>query len=142
MGAILKLLTGASGGWWLLGGALAAAIVGAAGGYAARGVIDAPALSEAGRKLEVAQRETAEARAAHEAARADGNAKVVKELTDQIAGLRVIIADLDAKRSARDRATANFIEALSHAPNSSACAGSPAERLYRDSVQPYTPAVP
>lgn len=138
---ILGLLNGGGGIWVLIGGLLAASAAGATGGYIARGVIDAPQIAGARLATAEANTRTQACIASHETDRANGNAKVVGELTTQIATLRGIVADLQKKALARDAADVRFQKALANVPKTSVCGGSPAERVYRDSVQPSGPAV-
>ncbi len=144
MGWILKLLGGSGGIWFLIGGLAAAGIAGTGAGYSARGVIDAPQLAQLHTDVANAKGETLTCQRDHEKNRADGNAKIVGEMQQSINNLNQVIADLEKQKAARDASTAKYMADLGKLPQTSVCAGSPAERAYRVSVQPSgpVPAVP
>lgn len=135
MGAILKLLSGTAGIWFLIGGLLAAGAAGATGGYIARGVIDAPALSHQETLTAQADGRTKDCVAAHEKGRADGAEGVVTALTGAASKVNEAAAELDKKSATRDIATSRFLKELANAPKTSICGTAPAELAYRHSVR-------
>lgn len=139
---ILELLGGSGGGWILLAGLLAAAAAGGSAGYLARGVIDAPEISQAHTDTEKAKNATLTCQRDREKERADGNAQVTADLQAQVRRLQDIITALEKEKRARDAATARFLDDLSRIPPTKICGGSAAELAYRNSVQLRRPAVP
>lgn len=108
---------------------------GGAAGYAARGVIDAPALSHQETLTSQADTRTAQCLATHEKGRADGDEQVIAALGQSAADVAAATAELARNEAARKTATANFLKDLANAPKSSVCGGSAAELAYRNSVR-------
>jgi hypothetical protein len=113
--------------WLLLAAGLVAGGLGFAAGDAWRGRGDAPRIAEA-------RQATAQCIAVHEKARADGAEATVTALSDAASRARAAMELLARKEAARQAATDQFRQELAHAPDTSICGTSAAERAYRRSV--------
>lgn len=138
----LTLLTGSAGPWIVLGGFLAGLASGGTGGYIARGIIDAPALSAEKAKTAQAQAATSDCKATHEASRADGAENALTAVTTAAQAAKAASDSLNAQAAQRNAAEQDFRNAIAALPKSFACGASEPELAYRRSVQPNTPAVP
>lgn len=118
--------------WVYVGMVLVCLGTGGAGGYYARGVIDAPVISAA--KLE-----TSQCAAKTETDRANGNQKVIDALSGGVTDLNAALERAAQQDAARKAGDANFLKELANAPKSSICGSSAAERAYRNSVRAQTP---
>jgi len=127
--ALLRLLSGAGGGWIL--GAIVVVLLaaGAGGGWAARGLVDAPVI--AAEKLK-----TAQCVAAQEAARADAAQATVTALNASATQLSAALDRLAARAAARAKINEQFVKEIANAPATHACGASAAELAFRRSVQP------
>ncbi len=128
MSALLRLLSGAGGGWILGAIALVLLAAGAGGGWAARGLVDAPVI--AGEKLK-----TAQCAAARETARADAAHATVTALNASAAQVSAALDRLAAKAAARAKTNEQFVRDIANAPATHACGASAAELAFRRSVQ-------
>ncbi len=136
MGRIIALLAGGSGIFWLIGALLVVSAAGAAGGYKARGLVDAPIISAEQTKTAQAGERTQTCIAQHERARADGGEKVVTALRGSITNLQAVTDDLTKKANRRNADYRDFIERLRNVPETKICGTSGPELEYRRSVQP------
>lgn len=144
---ILALLSGSAGPWVLIGAAVACLAAGGTGGYIARGVIDAPALSRSQKETADAKAQTAQCIASHEKARADGAEQALTALGQSVVNVTSALETLAAKAAARGKSLDQFLKEIANAPPSKVCGGSAAELAYRRSVavgvqQPAVPAAP
>jgi hypothetical protein len=128
---VSRLITWLSGGgWWLAGLATALLGIGAGGGYAARGLVDAPAIA-------TAQLEAAQCRAGQAEARAKAAEEAAAALNASAAQVSAAMDALAAKAAARARINDQFTKEIADAPASDhICGASAAELAFRRSVQP------
>jgi hypothetical protein len=128
---VSRLITWLSGGgWWLAGLATALLGIGAGGGYAARGLVDAPAIA-------TAQLEAAQCRAGQAEARAKAAEEAAAALNASAAQVSAAMDALAAKAAARARINDQFTKEIADAPASDRiCGASAAELAFRRSVQP------
>lgn len=128
MTRLIAWLTG--GGWWLAGLATALLGIGAGSGYAARGLVDAPAIA-------AAQLESAQCRAGQAEARAKAAEQAAAALNASAAQVSAAMDALAAKAAARARINDQFAKEIADAPASDhLCGASAAELAFRRSVQP------
>lgn len=135
MQTILKLLAGKAGVWILVVALGAAAAAGAAGGAAVMSTLDSVTVAEARQHAAEAATTTAICEKDRETERADQNQTAIGEITRSLADLQAVNDRLAKAMAARDRATKDFMEKLSHAPHTNACVSSPAIQLYLDSLR-------
>ncbi len=129
MSALLRLLSGAGGGWILGAIALVLLAAGAGSGWAARGLVEAPGI--AAEKLK-----TAQCVAAREIARADAAHATVTALNASAAQVSAALDRLAARAAVRARINEQFVKDIADAPATHACGASAAELAFRRSVQP------
>lgn len=139
---ILGLLSGGAGPWVMIGVVVACLAAGGVGGWSARGVIDAPKLAGEQTATAQAQLATQQCVAAHEKGRADSAEQVLSAMNDAAHGVTAALDDLNKAAKAHAIADNNFNKELAHAPISSVCAGSDAERAYRNSVRSQSAPAP
>lgn len=111
--------------------AIVAAAIFVAGGLAAHATIDAAQLASA-------RLETADLQGTVEKNRADANQATIDGIQNALRATLAAEAQRLRDNQARQQRLMKFLEALSHAPDSKNCAGSPAFRVLIDSVRNET----
>lgn len=142
IGFVVKILTGSAAGPWILIGAVIALLgVGSAGGYVARGVIDAPKISDL--KTDIAKLHTdvsdangrtTQCKLDHETGRANSAEGAVTALTNAAGLVTDAMTEVAAAAARRAKQDSQFQKELNNAPTTSLCSGSAAERAFRNAV--------
>lgn len=91
--------------------------------------------SVVGFELQKARNETLQCQLHGETSRADANAGVVKALTDSSRNALDAAHKAEDERRAAEARFNKFFEAISHAPHTKVCVGTPAFRALFDSVR-------
>lgn len=141
MTRILSILSGSAGPYILIGVVLASLAAGGAGGWQARGLVEAPIQEGLRVKVILAERDTARCVATHQKARADGAEKVIDALTASAREVAASLTTLSEKAAARGKSLNQLLQEIANAPSSDLCGRSAPELAYRRSVQ-HEPAVP